>query len=40
MKSKKYARESALPGWNDVTVWKDFSPPYIPENIWAEYISI
>jgi hypothetical protein len=37
-KSKKYARESDLPGWNDVTVWKDFRPPYVPENIWAEYI--
>ena len=40
MKSKKYAREIALPGWNDVTIWKDFRPPYIPENIWAKYISI
>jgi hypothetical protein len=37
-KSKKYARENALPGWNDMTVWKDFRPPCIPENIWMEYI--
>jgi hypothetical protein len=32
-KSKKYAKESALPGWNNVMIWKDFRPPYIPENI-------
>jgi len=32
-KSKKYAKKSALPGWNDVTIWKDFRPPYILENI-------
>jgi hypothetical protein len=31
-KTKKYARENALPGWNDVMIWKDFKPPYIPED--------
>jgi hypothetical protein len=39
-KSKKYARENILPSWNDVVVWKDFRPPYIPENIWAKYIQL
>jgi hypothetical protein len=37
-KSKKYARESDLPNLNDVTIWKDFGPPYLSKNIWAEYI--
>ena len=37
-KSKKYAKESDLLGWNDVTVWKDFKPPYISETVWVEYI--
>jgi hypothetical protein len=23
-----------------VVVWKDFRPPYIPENIWAKYIQL
>jgi hypothetical protein len=37
-KSKKYVRESDLPNLNDVTIWKDFGPPYLSKNIWAEYI--
>jgi hypothetical protein len=28
-KAKKYAKERELLGWKDVTVWKDFRPPYI-----------
>jgi len=36
---KKYTKESDLPGWNDMGVWKDFRPPYISETIWAEYIQ-
>jgi hypothetical protein len=31
-KTKKYARENALPGWNDMTIWKDFKLLYIPED--------
>jgi len=38
-KTKKYARKNALPDWNDVAVWKDSRPPYIPEDTWAEYIQ-
>jgi len=35
-KSKnKYAKENALPRWNDVAVWRDSKMPYIPEDIWA-----
>jgi hypothetical protein len=26
-KKKKYARESKLPVWSDMMVWKDFKPP-------------
>jgi hypothetical protein len=38
-KTKKYTKENTLPGWNDVVVWKDFMSPYIPKDIWAEYIQ-
>ena len=38
-KQKQYARENKLPIWNDVTVWKDFRPPYISKAVWAEYIQ-
>jgi hypothetical protein len=37
-KAKQYAKENTLPGWNDVMVWKDFRPPYIPEDTWVKYI--
>jgi hypothetical protein len=37
--NKKNARENALRGWNDVAVWKDFKPPYIPKNIWQNIFS-
>jgi len=32
-------QESELPAWNDVTVWKDFKPPYTSKDVWAEYIQ-
>jgi len=38
-KDKKYARDNGLQGWNDVAVWRDFKPPYILEDIWAQYIQ-
>jgi hypothetical protein len=34
-KLKKYAKNNALPGWNNVAVWRDFRPQYIPKDIWA-----
>jgi hypothetical protein len=38
-KAKKYVRDNGLQGWNDVVVWRDFKPPYIPEDIWPQYIE-
>ena len=38
-KAKKYARDNDLQGWNDVVVWRDFKPPYIPGDIWSQYIE-
>jgi len=38
-KAKTYARKNALSGWNDVVVLRYFKPPYIPEDIWVEYIQ-
>jgi hypothetical protein len=38
-KAKKYARSNSLQGWNDVVVWRDFRRPYIPEDIWVQYIQ-
>jgi hypothetical protein len=32
-------RDNGLQGWNDVVVWRDFKPPYIPEDIWPQYIE-
>jgi hypothetical protein len=32
-KAKKYAKDNDLQGWNDMTVWRDFRPQYIPEDI-------
>jgi hypothetical protein len=39
MKHKKYARDNSLQGWNDVAVWRDFKSPYIPGDIWPQYIE-
>lgn len=39
-KSKKYVKESELPGWNDRLVWKDFRPPYISNDVlFGMYLS-
>jgi hypothetical protein len=32
-KAKKTVRDKGLQGWNDVTVWRDFKPIYIPADI-------
>jgi len=32
-------RDNSLQSWNDVAVWRDFKPLYIPANIWLQYIE-
>jgi hypothetical protein len=38
-KAKKRARDNGLQGWNDVVIWRDFTPLYIPGDIWPQYIE-
>jgi len=38
-RQKKPARDKGLQGWNDVAVWRDFKPIYIPEDIWLHYLE-
>jgi hypothetical protein len=38
-KQKKKARDKCLEGWNDVAVWRDFKPLYIPADIWPQYLE-
>jgi len=38
-KGKKTARDRGFQGWNDVAVWMDFKPIYIPEDIWPHYLE-
>jgi len=38
-KAKKTARDKGLQGWNDVAVWRDFKPIYIPADIWPPYLE-
>ncbi|XP_073262478.1 uncharacterized protein [Populus alba] len=38
-KAKKTARDKGFQGWNDVAVWRDFKPIYIPEDIWPHYLQ-
>jgi hypothetical protein len=38
-KAKKTARDRGLQSWNNVAVWRDFKPIYIPENIWPRYLE-
>ena len=38
-KAKKTARDRGFQGWNDVAVWRDFKPIYIPEDIWPYYLE-
>jgi hypothetical protein len=38
-KTKKYDKKNALPGWNDMVVWKNFRLSYILEDTWAEHIQ-
>jgi len=36
---KKTARDRGFQGWNNVAVWRDFKPIYIPEDIWSHYLE-
>jgi hypothetical protein len=38
-KAKKYAKDNALLGWNDMVVWRDLRPPYIQKDKWVQYIQ-
>jgi hypothetical protein len=38
-RQKKPARDRGFQGWNDVAVWRDFKPLYIPEDIWPHYLE-
>lgn len=38
-KAKKTSRDRGFQGWNDVAVWRDFKPIYIPEDIWPHYLE-
>ena len=38
-RQKKNMRYNSLQGWNDVAVWRDFKPLYIPGDIWQQYIE-
>ena len=38
-KQKQTARDRGLQGWNDVAIWRDFKPIYIPADIWPLYLE-
>ncbi|KAI5581021.1 hypothetical protein BDE02_08G192900 [Populus trichocarpa] len=38
-RAKQTARDRGFQGWNDVAVWRDFKPIYIPEDIWRTILS-
>jgi hypothetical protein len=38
-RQKKTARDNGLQGCNDVAVWRDFKPIYIPAVIWPLYLE-
>jgi hypothetical protein len=38
-KSKRYARDNDLEGWNEVAIWQEFKPPFISGEIWTTYIE-
>ena len=38
-KSKRYARDNGLEGWNEVAVWRECKPPIISRDIWTQYIE-
>jgi len=38
-KDKQNTRDNGLQGWNNMEVWKDFKPIYIPTDIWSQYLE-
>jgi hypothetical protein len=38
-RQKNTTRDNGLQGWNDVAVWRDFKPMYIPADIWPHYLE-
>jgi hypothetical protein len=32
-------RDNGFQRWNDVAIWRDFKPLYIPADIWPQYIE-
>ena len=38
-RAKKTARDRGFQDWNDVAVWRDFKPIYIPEDIRPHYLE-
>jgi hypothetical protein len=38
-RQNKTARDRGLQSWNDVAVWRDFKPIYIPKDIWPHYLE-
>jgi hypothetical protein len=38
-KTKRYARDNDIEGWNEVAVWREFKPPFISGDIWTAYIG-
>jgi hypothetical protein len=38
-KTKRYARDNGLEGWNEVAVWQEFKLSFISGDIWMQYIE-
>jgi hypothetical protein len=38
-KTKRYARDNGLEGWNEVAVWWEFKLPFISGDIWTQHIE-
>jgi hypothetical protein len=38
-RAKQTARDRGFQDWNDVAVWRNFKPIYIPEDIWPHYLE-
>jgi hypothetical protein len=38
-KTKRYARDNGLKGWNEVAIWREFKPSFISGDIWMAYIE-
>jgi hypothetical protein len=38
-KTKRYARDNGLEGWNEMAVWREFKPSFTSGYIWTQYIE-